>query len=177
MRTTNLEYIPRLEAFPEPEVHAMFRYSLKRERVSEVSEPISTSSPKAVADFCRAIGLHDEEQEHFIVILLDVKQNVRGYVLIAMGALDQCPIHIREIFRSSIIYGASAIIIVHNHPSGNPEPSVPDMSLTKTAVVTGMIIGVEVTDHVIIAGDKHFSFLEKNMLPKFTIKESLEIMI
>lgn len=172
MRTTNLELMTPKP--PEPEVHSMFKYSLKRERVAGVSEPIAASSPNNVLAFCKAIGLDEEEQEYFLVLLLDINSNIRGYVTVAMGSMDQCSVSIREVFRMAILYGATAIVVVHNHPGGKRSPSSPDIQLTNTLVIAGRILNIQVMDHIIIAGNTYYSFLQENTLIKITIKESIE---
>jgi DNA repair protein RadC len=97
------------------------------------------------------------------VILLDVKNKVIAIPEISRGGLSSSIVHPREVFKEAIRRSSAAMILVHNHPSGDPTPSADDISITKKLVRTGKIIGIEVMDHIIIAGDKYLSFKEKSL--------------
>ena len=104
------------------------------------------------------------------VLLLDTRHSIIKVENFAIGILDKVMFHAREIFRSAIANSAYAIIIVHNHPSGNPSPSSPDIEVTKKLVQSGDIIGIKVVDHIIV-GEKtpenpndYYSFRENNLL-------------
>ena len=103
------------------------------------------------------------KQEVLRVILLDVKNKVIAVPEISRGGLSSSIVHPREVFKEAIRRSSAAMILVHNHPSGDPSPSADDLSITKKLVQTGKIIGIEVMDHIIIAGDKYLSFKEKSL--------------
>jgi DNA repair protein RadC len=84
---------------------------------------------------------------------------------ISKGILNSSLAHPRECFREAITQSAAAVIFVHNHPSGNPEPSQEDCAITKQLVEAGKIIGIAVHDHIIVAADKFTSFAERQLLP------------
>ena len=95
--------------------------------------------------------LKDEKQEHFYVLLLDTKNNLIGEpVLITKGILDASIIHPREIFKPAIKNSASKIILVHNHPSGDPEPSREDREITKVLIESGKFVEIPIVDHVVV---------------------------
>lgn len=106
----------------------------------------------------------DQKQEYFYVIYLDNKKRVIENKLLFKGTLNQSIVHPREVFKSAFILSASSIICVHNHPSGNVEPSKEDINLTKRLSEIGILMGIKVVDHLIISDDKYFSFLENNLI-------------
>ncbi len=105
--------------------------------------------------------LKSEKQEYFFTVLLNTKNYVINIQKISMGILDASIIHPREIFKSAIRNSASKIILVHNHPSGDPTPSEEDLEITNKLIGSGELIGIEVLDHVIIGDGKYWSWLEK----------------
>ena len=108
--------------------------------------------------------LEDKKQEYFYCIYLDNKKKVLDTKLLFIGTLNQSIVHPREVFKEAYLLSASALICAHNHPSGNVEPSLEDIELTKRLSSVGMIMGIKVVDHLIIGRDKYYSFLENNLL-------------
>jgi len=108
--------------------------------------------------------LKDKKKEHFLILCLDTKNNLIKINTISTGTLDANLVHPREVFKEAIQSLASSIILIHNHPSGNPEPSDADLDITKRILETGKIIGIDVLDHIIIADNKSLSFKEKGIL-------------
>lgn len=104
--------------------------------------------------------LQDEKKEYFYVVLLDTKNKVIKEKMVSMGILDASIIHPREIFSLAIKSFASRIILVHNHPSGDPTPSEEDIDITKKLIDVGNLVGIEVLDHVIIGKGKYYSYIE-----------------
>jgi DNA repair protein RadC len=107
------------------------------------------------------LGLEDRierEKEHFYVCHLDVKSRVKMVELVNIGTLSSSLVHPRETFRRAIVEGSASIIVAHNHPSGEVEPSDEDTRITKVLFEAGQILGITMLDHVIFAGDKYFSF-------------------
>jgi len=106
--------------------------------------------------------LKDKKQEHFHIIMLDTKNNnIVEEKLISKGTLNASIIHPREIFRSAIKNSCNKIILVHNHPSGDPTPSEDDLEITKKIMEVGEEIGISVLDHVIIGDGEWWSWKEK----------------
>jgi len=106
--------------------------------------------------------LKDYYKEHFYIILL----NSRNWSIaeISIGSLNASIVHPREVFSEAIKNKAASVIFVHNHPSGDPEPSEDDLEITKRLVNGGKILGIEVVDHIIVAKDKFMSFKEKGII-------------
>ena len=106
----------------------------------------------------------NEKIEKFIAILLNSKlQVIREYV-ISVGLVDRVLIHPREVFQIAIAEMAHSIILIHNHPSGSPEPSYEDTEITKKLVESGKILNIQVRDHIIIAGTRFYSFLANGLI-------------
>lgn len=108
--------------------------------------------------------LVDRAHESLVALLLDTRQQVIGKHECARGNLASCPVEPCTVFRAAVVANASAIILVHNHPSGEAEPSVDDIELTKRLVEVGKLLGVAVLDHVIVTVDGYFSMLDGGML-------------
>ena len=121
---------------------------------------------KSHQDVIRAVKqkLQDKKKEHFLILCLDTRNNLKKISTISTGTLDANLVHPREVFKEAIQSLASSIILVHNHPSGNPEPSEADIDITKRIMETGKIVGIDVLDHIIVGDNTSFSFKEKGIL-------------
>ena len=151
---------------------SIYCYSLNREKVNSVADNLITSSPEDVVQLLHSIGLHEEEQECLLTIILNSRNKVVGYYHVTRGLVNQAHGHAREIFRYSVICNACSIIMAHNHPSGDPTPSMQDITLTGEIKEAGRILGIELIDHVIIGGDDYFSFTEEGMMKDKTNNKS-----
>lgn len=121
------------------------------------------NSPKNVVKLAQSI-LKDKKKEYFLIFPLGSRNQLAKESIISIGSLNANIVHPREVFKETISRNAAQIIIAHNHPSGDPEPSEDDIKLTKQLVEAGRILGIEVIDHIIIGKDKPFSFKEKHLL-------------
>ena len=112
-------------------------------------------------DVYRRLGprLGSALQEEFHVILLNARNRVIRECLVTRGTLDSSLVHPREVFRPAIIAGAAGLILVHNHPSGNPHPSPEDRAVTERLVEVGRLLGIPVVDHVVVGHDSWRSVL------------------
>jgi len=118
------------------------------------------------ADVVRLLGprLRDLEVEEFRLLALDSQSRVLREVLVTRGLLNSSLVHPREVFRPAIAEAAAGIIVVHNHPSGDPTPSAEDQAVTRQLVAAGRLLDVPVYDHVVIAGDRFVSFATAGLL-------------
>jgi DNA repair protein RadC len=105
-----------------------------------------------------------EVKERFIVFWLSSANKVIGFEVVSEGTLNSSVVHPRELFRGAIVSSCAAIIICHNHPSGNTDPSNEDIMITKRLVKAGKIIEIPVFDHIIFTNDSYCSFVEKRIL-------------
>jgi DNA repair protein RadC len=121
------------------------------------------TSPQEVANWMMS-RLRFSEQEHLVVLLLNTKNEVIRETTVSIGTLDMSVAHPREIFREAIRRSSAGILLVHNHPSGDPQPSPEDLQLTRQLVEAGRLLGIEVVDHVIIGDGRFASLREKGLL-------------
>ena len=108
--------------------------------------------------------LHDEVKEHFFTVHLDGKNRILCLDLVSIGSLNQSIVHPREVFKTSLVTSAAALLLVHNHPTGDPSPSSEDIAITRRLKEAGEIIGIKVLDHVIVGSDGYLSFVERGLL-------------
>lgn len=111
--------------------------------------------------------LKDCDREMFCILNLRTKNQVINVNVVGMGTLNSVLVHPREVFKSAILSNASSIILAHNHPSGDPEPSRHDIEVTKRLAEAGNLMGIEVLDHIVVAENRYFSFREENILPEY----------
>lgn len=108
--------------------------------------------------------LSNLKKEHFIGLFLDSRKRVIKQETLFIGSLDSSIIHPREIFKTALAESAAAVILAHNHPSGDPRPSEEDIEVSKQIIKAGDILGIQVLDHVIIADSRYISLNEKGYL-------------
>lgn len=138
-------------------------FELARRKDEHDGERLSVKSHQDVIKVVRQ-RLKDKKKEQFLVLCLDTRNNLIRIGTISIGTLDANLVHPREVFKEAIQSLASSIILVHNHPSGNPEPSEADIDITKRIQETGKIVGIDVLDHIIVGDNTSFSFKEKGLV-------------
>lgn len=139
-------------------------YGVVLVRDSSVVVPSKAAdSPTVVAEILRTyIGQVD--REHLVVLLVDSRRQVIGINTVSIGTVSASLVHPRECFKPAVLIGAAALILGHNHPSGDEQPSIEDKECTRRLARAGELMGIPLLDHVIIGGDKHFSFRERGLL-------------
>lgn len=125
-----------------------------RPRIGEPADVVRLMAPR----------LRDLEVEEFRLLALDSQSRVLRDILVTRGLLNSSLVHPREVFRPAIAEAAAGIIVVHNHPSGDPTPSAEDQMVTRQLVAAGRLLDVPVYDHVVIAGDRFTSFATAGLL-------------
>ena len=119
--------------------------------IMKVMEPKTNSKASSAKDVCLFCNdMKDAAQEMFVVLCLNTRNRIIDRVLVSLGIQDASLVHPREVFRPAILKSAAAVIIVHNHPSGDATPSAEDIRITRQLIQAGQIIGIKVLDHVII---------------------------
>lgn len=150
-----------------------YRTTVWKFKVSEDLPPVLSKSATAIsapADVYRQFSplFKDEVVEKFVVAYLTSRKSVDGYSVVTSGILNSSLVHPREVFADAIAaFRASSIIIMHNHPSGSPEPSGEDIRVTRQLVEAGRILGIPVDDHVIFhftGAQGYTSFAERGLL-------------
>jgi len=130
-------------------------------KIGEETLPKIQSIKDVIAQFSY---LREKTREHLAALYLNARNELVFKKHIFVGTLDANIAHPREIFEQALTNHASAVILVHNHPSGDPEPSKADLEITKRIVEAGKIMGIDVLDHIIITKTKAFSFKEKKLI-------------
>ena len=131
----------------------------------EMTKYFEGNSIKSSRDIYQLFSyLSKETKEHFIAIHLDTKNKIICVDTISVGSLTSSIVHPREVFKSVLLSSAASIAIVHNHPSGTPEPSSDDINITKRLKEAGDFLGIPIIDHIIIGNGSYISLLEKGFV-------------
>lgn len=139
-------------------------YRVQLVRDSSVPSEVKTvRTAQDVAGIVRAM-LEGADREHFVVLLLNTRHGVIGVNTVSVGGLASAPVHPREVFKPAVIASAAAVILGHNHPSGDPTPSRDDIVITEQLRAAGKLLGIEVLDHIIIGNgtNRYISLRETN---------------
>lgn len=134
----------------------------KRIARSKLNKLGRITSPTDVAEFMME-EMVSLTQEHFKTLFLNTKNEIIGYETISIGTLNASIVHPRDVFNKAIRKASANVILVHNHPSGNPKPSNEDIQITKRLAEAGDILGITVLDHIIIGDSKYYSLKENNL--------------
>ena len=135
----------------------------KRLNTTRSFQAISLSTPRSVFHYLSTL-FQGEKQEHFVCLYLDAQNRPFRQSLISLGTLTQTLVHPREVFRGAIRSGANAILVAHNHPSGDPEPSWEDISITKRLDKVGEIVGIPLIDHMVVGEKAYVSMKERKII-------------
>lgn len=157
--------LPGMETLVKPFKFPATPYEFKVTALRECPTPESLQlcdTPDKAADYWR---LHvssnpyfDPERENLAVLLLNTRRRVKGHHLVSIGTQDTILVHPREIFRIAIITAASALVVAHNHPSGDSSPSEADVKVTRDLIRAGQLLKMELLDHIIV-GQGNFTSL------------------
>lgn len=122
-------------------------------------------SPDDVSYFAKSfLRMHEESEEYLYMICMNTKNRIVGVFELSHGNVNSSIFSVREIFQKALLANAVSIIVMHNHPSGDPTPSREDIEVTKRTVEAGKIIGVQVLDHIIIGDGSYASLKEKGYI-------------
>ena len=141
----------------------LFQAVSERYAKEKISTKISLNSSIEVADFLRQ-KIGKEKKEHFFILMLDSRNRLIKDMDISIGILNANLIHPREVFKEVIDNSAASIILAHNHPSGDPEPSSEDVAITRRLEEAARIFDIEILDHVIVTRDTFVSLKEQNLM-------------
>lgn len=144
---------------PDNNKQYLYEFRFRRHRRSFAHEGTTLIGPAYAGVFLKRICKGDD-RERFYAIYLDVRGKIIGYECVAVGHLAGVEVHPREVFRGAILAGAHSIIVGHNHPSGDPEPSVEDVCLTKRLKQAGDLIGIALLDHIVVTDTESKSCID-----------------
>ena len=146
---------------PEAAAVTIPRYGIRLVRESLIIYTKNITGAEMVVSLCQTIGLQERASEELHVFYLNTKNDVIGMELVSKGTLNSSLVHPREVYKGALLANANAIMVVHNHPSGNPEPSRADKEVTTKLIQAGNLL-----DHLIIGNNQHFSFFSHGLIPK-----------
>ena len=147
-----------------------YKITLLKSKISEEEVKFSCSQDVAENRFIHSLFTsNDNDKEKLYVIILNIKNRVIGYSLVSMGSLTASIVHPREVLKPAILASAASIIIVHNHPSGDPEPSTDDIEVTNRISKACAIMGINFLDHIVLGFDAdefkgYYSFKQRNLI-------------
>src|SRR3990167_5671387 len=135
----------------------------KRQDLEPELKDFDIKDPQSVVKAIRA-SIKDKAKEHFKLILLNARNKIIGISTVSIGSLNASIVHPREVFKDAIKHNAYSLVLAHNHPSGDPEPSEDDIKMTRQLIDSGKILGIEVIDHIIVTQNKYLSFKAKGVI-------------
>jgi DNA repair protein RadC len=124
------------------------------------------ANPEHVREFAQRLGLLDDTRDRVYAIYADLKNRPLGYRLVGAGAVSEAMVSPQVMFGPALVIGAPAVFVLHNHPSGDPEPSPVDHALAKRLVTIGAVMGVRVVDFMIIGSSGQYSFSDSGRMPE-----------
>jgi len=145
------------------QIKAALELSKRLEADADEKARALIKSPEGVVGVVRS-QLKGKKKEHFLVLCLDTRNRLISCRPVSIGSLDTSVVHPREVFKEAVSSSAASVIFVHNHPSGDPEPSKEDVELTRRLVKAGEIIGIEVLDHIIVCDTSFLSLKARSLL-------------
>ena len=148
-KKTLLSFIPQVEL------------SMVRE-IKISGQKYNSSEEVAKSEF--AENLLKSDREKFICMHLNIKNQIISFEIVSTGSLTNSIVHPREVYKGAILSNSASVIFMHNHPSGDPEPSIDDIEITKRLEKAGEILGINVLDHIIVASGGFYSFRQHNLI-------------
>jgi DNA repair protein RadC len=152
-----LKLIPGMGMAKACQLKAAFELARRLQEFQAPKEREELNSPEAIVRLVKP-QLTERKKECFFSVLLDIRNRHIRTERVSVGSLDATLAHPREVFDAAVHDHAPAMVLVHNHPSGDPTPSAEDIRLTRRLVEAGKLLGINVLDHIIIAGDRYYSF-------------------
>lgn len=150
-------YAAKVEGAPLYHIELVRDAAVKAE-----TPPVRVNTPEDVATLCSDMA--DTDREHFDALLLNTKNRIIVRVNVSIGSLNASIVHPREVFGPAVVCKAASVVLVHNHPSGDPTPSGADIQLTRRLAKAGDVLGIEVLDHVVVGRDPQTLALNWNSL-------------
>lgn len=141
----------------------LFQDIATRYKKEQLASNIILDNPKVVFEYLQNI-IGREEKEHFIMLTLNSRNHLINVNQISIGTINASLIHPREVFEPALRQLAAQIIIAHNHPSGDPEPSTEDVAITNRLLEVARLMNIDLVDHVIVTSNRYFSLKEKGLL-------------
>lgn len=151
--------VPKQRSIKLKTIKAVYQTMTVQDTITDYLKP-HTRYNSASQVFDTFSFLRDETKEYFIALHLDGKNRIVCCDMVSTGSLNQSIVHPRELFKTALLSSAAAVILLHNHPTGDPTPSTEDLTITRRLIEAGEMIGIKVLDHIVI-GDTYYSFTER----------------
>lgn len=158
-----LKSVPGIGPAKACQIKAAFELARRFQESQAPQERETLTTPEAIVRLIRPMLIH-RKKECFFTVLLDARSRHIRTEQVSIGSLDTTLAHPREVFDAAVHDHAPAIVVAHNHPSGDPTPSEEDIRLTKRLIEAGKVLGIKLVDHIIIAGDRFYSFRNHGIL-------------
>jgi len=143
-------------------------FEVRVQRLNETPGSMKLDGVESAAAYWRekitAMPWYDPEREMCVAVMLNTRLSPVGHTLVGIGSLNECTVHPRDVFRGAVAMAAYAVLVIHNHPSGESSPSGADRTITQRLVEAGKIIQISLLDHVIVGANSHFSFREAGLV-------------
>ncbi len=148
--------------------YAKSSFEVRVQRINETPGSLLLDTPDASARYWRekvaAMPWHDAEREMCVAVAVNARLGPLGHSLVSVGTANESLVHPRDVFRYAVAIGAYGVMVMHNHPSGDPSPSAADRLITKRLGECGQLLQIKLIDHVIVGAERHFSFMEAGLL-------------
>jgi len=153
---------PKPKAIRFKTIKAVYETLTVREPVGNYLNPSTRyTAPSQIHDTFSF--LRQETREYFFALHLDGKNRIICLDMVSQGSLNQTIVHPRDLYKTALLSSAAALILLHNHPTGDPTPSQEDIQITRRLIEAGELLGIKVLDHIIV-GDRHYSFVEGGLI-------------
>jgi DNA repair protein RadC len=146
------------------------QYSLRlvKEKAAEYDAPKYVKTSEDIVRVCREVmGLHEQAEENLVCFDLNTKNAIVAIRVVSIGTINSSLVHPREVFKGALMSNANSVIIAHNHPSGEVEPSAADHIVTRQIWKAGELLQVQLLDHVVIGHDGYYSYLDSGVLNEY----------
>ena len=146
------------------------RDAARMSALNEYAKRMRNTDPRPVIDSARAVAgiipasVREAKKEHFVVLCLNARRQLTHQETVSIGTLSASLVHPREVFSPAISAAAAAVVVIHNHPSGDPTPSAEDRDVTRRLQRAGELLGIPLADHVVVSATGFFSFREHGLL-------------
>ncbi|MBI2853595.1 MAG: DNA repair protein RadC [Chloroflexi bacterium] len=145
------------------QIKAIYEINRRLEKPDENCVRFTVKGPEDVVRYARSV-VKGKRKECFLTLQLDIRNHILGMTTVSQGSLDSSLAHPREVFQPAVLASAASVILVHNHPSGDSQPSKDDIEMTRRLVDAGKIMGIEVLDHLIVCDSTYTSMKAKGLL-------------
>jgi DNA repair protein RadC len=164
LKNANISNLSKIKGIGRSKAcNIMASIELGRRVYNDCDKKIKLDNPNSIYEYIKS-DILNKEQEYFYALYFDNKQRLINKKLLYIGTINRSLVHPREIFKYAYLYSASSIVIIHNHPSGDTNPSKEDIELTKSIKELGIINKIPIIDHIIVSNNSYYSFNDEMLI-------------